>query len=147
MILTPIAPVKITMAPTDRSMLPIMTTKVLPRQAIDRLAVWRLKAVTLRMVAKEGVSTEKKTISAKTTNPGSQKPFRDAVGRAPRAGVGRTAVDRLTTTWRMPRPFSCCTVLDDDRPGFLASSRRQGLVRSAWRGAARGSPSRPGRAG
>ena len=73
MILTPIAPVKITIAPTDRSMLPIMTTKVLPRQAIKRLAVWPLKAVTLRMVAKEGVSIEKKTISERTTKPGSQK--------------------------------------------------------------------------
>jgi hypothetical protein len=98
MILTPSAPVRITIAPTERSMLSIITTKVLPRQAVSRLAACPLKAVTSRMVAKEGVSAEKKAIRARTTNPGPDS-FPECgqahPERQPRTRLGRPVHEKL----------------------------------------------------
>src|ERR1700676_2721291 len=70
---TQTAPTRSTTAPTERSMLPIRTTKVAPVQTIKRVEACAEMMVKLRTVAKVAEVREKKITSARTTPSGNHK--------------------------------------------------------------------------
>jgi hypothetical protein len=88
------APTNRTIAPTDKSMLPIRMTKLAPSDAISNVAASPLIAEKLRQLRNGGDAMPKNMISASTTRIGSQVPrgmlILRVMGR-PAGVVGRAA--------------------------------------------------------
>ena len=99
--LTVMAPVSSTIAPTDKSMLPIRMTNDAPRQASRSVLAWPRMPVMLRRLKNASDISEKKTIRTATTAIGSHTPLtncRSALGTASGDAVSRSLTPLVAET-------------------------------------------------